>query len=586
VYFRKEGRGLGEVTKFLVYNARKRQQGGDRAEQYFARTECVAGVQDMRFQELMPDVLHWLGVRKIHRLVSMSNAKYDAIVKAGIEVEQRLRIPDELVPLDAQVEIDAKMAAGYFTDGRVPDTGTLAKPKGTRTGVSAAGRPSAVAHLRRPATIRERCANILAAGLGGGLTHFRVEPSRLPPGRRLRGGGHAPAPSRTRHSLSQPVASSGRRRRGSRRRARGRAEPRARGRARARKNRPDRHECPARRGRRGDVALSGRAKPVRRSRAPRASPWRAFGCSRPGSSRAIRRAPGGLTAAAMMDPRGEPDGPRLPGVGSDPLAGLDGRVGLLKRLGRAMKGTPHLFDALRGRATQSRLDAPVILEAVLEVLEEIWPERMELDGVGLGDTWPHPAAAGSGPSAGLVPLHKLSQWLAYSLVEPLEDAGMSVSGLDQLTGLAEYRTGGLFVDLDVLVPKHPDVTGVTHAPDSQVIVEWRALTVALLDRLAPLVAARLGLKPDRASPDQGPGRRHLGGRPRAGRRPARRSATDSSRERRHVVLTGRPSHVQSRPRHRPPAGPSTSSADAHEEHEHVGISESIDRGSACCWPTR
>ena len=130
VYFRKEGRGLGEVTKFLVYNARKRQQGGDRAEQYFARTECVAGVQDMRFQELMPDVLHWLGVRKIHRLVSMSNAKYDAIVKAGIEVEQRLRIPDELVPLDAQVELDAKMAAGYFTDGRVPDSGTPAKPKG------------------------------------------------------------------------------------------------------------------------------------------------------------------------------------------------------------------------------------------------------------------------------------------------------------------------------------------------------------------------------------------------------------------------------------------------------------------------
>ena len=130
VYFRKEGRGLGEVTKFLVYNARKRQQGGDRAEQYFARTECVAGVQDMRFQELMPDVLHWLGVRKIHRLVSMSNAKYDAIVKAGIEVEQRLRIPDELVPLDAQVELDAKMAAGYFTDGRVADSGTLAKPKG------------------------------------------------------------------------------------------------------------------------------------------------------------------------------------------------------------------------------------------------------------------------------------------------------------------------------------------------------------------------------------------------------------------------------------------------------------------------
>ncbi|HEY2993162.1 MAG TPA: hypothetical protein VGM22_10130, partial [Methylomirabilota bacterium] len=116
VYFRKEGRGLGEVTKFLVYNARKRQPGGDTAEQYFARTECVAGVQDVRFQELMPDVLHWLGVRKIHRLVSMSKAKYEAIVKSGIEVAQRVRIPEALVPPDAQVEIDAKTAAGYFTD--------------------------------------------------------------------------------------------------------------------------------------------------------------------------------------------------------------------------------------------------------------------------------------------------------------------------------------------------------------------------------------------------------------------------------------------------------------------------------------
>jgi GTP cyclohydrolase II len=130
VYFRKEGRGLGEVTKFLVYNARKRQAGGDRAEQYFARTECVAGVQDMRFQELMPDVLHWLGVRTIHRLVSMSNMKHEAIVAAGIEVGERVAIPDALVPPDARVEMDAKRAAGYFTDGDVPDPSDLTKPMG------------------------------------------------------------------------------------------------------------------------------------------------------------------------------------------------------------------------------------------------------------------------------------------------------------------------------------------------------------------------------------------------------------------------------------------------------------------------
>ena len=129
-YSRKEGRALGEVTKFLVYNARKRQEGGDTADQYFARTECVAGVQDMRFQELMPDVLHWLGITKIHRLVSMSNMKYDAITGSGIEVGERVNIPDELIPADARVEIDAKMAAGYFTPGPVPDAEELKKAKG------------------------------------------------------------------------------------------------------------------------------------------------------------------------------------------------------------------------------------------------------------------------------------------------------------------------------------------------------------------------------------------------------------------------------------------------------------------------
>jgi len=114
VYNRKEGRALGEVTKFLVYNARKRQEGGDQAATYFERTECVAGVQDARFQQLMPDVLHWLGIRRIERFVSMSNMKYDAIVGSGIEIGERVPIPDELVPDDAKVEIEAKKAAGYY----------------------------------------------------------------------------------------------------------------------------------------------------------------------------------------------------------------------------------------------------------------------------------------------------------------------------------------------------------------------------------------------------------------------------------------------------------------------------------------
>ena len=128
VYNRKEGRALGEVTKFLVYNARKRDPGGDTAAAYFERTECVAGVQDVRFQDLMPDVFHWLGITKIDRFISMSNMKYDALMAQGIKIGEQVPIPDELIPTDAQVEMDAKKSAGYFTDATVsvPDniTGT------------------------------------------------------------------------------------------------------------------------------------------------------------------------------------------------------------------------------------------------------------------------------------------------------------------------------------------------------------------------------------------------------------------------------------------------------------------------------
>ncbi|PYO47421.1 MAG: DUF1688 domain-containing protein, partial [Candidatus Rokuibacteriota bacterium] len=313
--------------------------------------------------------------------------------------------------------------------------------------MSAAGRPSAVAHLRRPATIRERCANILATGLGGGLTHFRVEPSRLPQvadfvaavTRRRYPGLAIPYHSRWRHLDAGGVA---------RVAALGAALSRlpAAERARAKIDLIV-----------TSVLLDAGAGETWRFREEQTG--QTFARSEGLAVASFRMFEAGLfssdpsrpwrtDAAVLMDLEESRMARGFQASAANPLAGLDGRVGLLKRLGRAMKGAPHLFDALRGRATQSCLDAPNILEAVLEALEEIWPERIELDGVGLGDTWPHPAAAGSGPSAGLVPLHKLSQWLAYSLVEPLEEAGLSISGLDQLTGLAEYRNGGLFVDLD------------------------------------------------------------------------------------------------------------------------------------------
>ena len=130
VYNRKEGRALGEVTKFLVYNARKRQQGGDTAAKYFERTECVAGVQDARFQELMPDVFHWLGITRIDRFASMSDMKHGALTAQGIEVLERLDIPPGLIPDDAHVEIEAKKAAGYYTSGDAPDSEALDQVRG------------------------------------------------------------------------------------------------------------------------------------------------------------------------------------------------------------------------------------------------------------------------------------------------------------------------------------------------------------------------------------------------------------------------------------------------------------------------
>lgn len=129
-YYRKEGRALGEVTKFLVYNARKRQEGGDSASTYFHRTECVAGVEDARFQELMPDILHFFGITKIHNLHSMSNMKYDAIIKSGIEVVNRISIPENLIPADAKVEIEAKKAKGYFNAGEKKSAEELKNVKG------------------------------------------------------------------------------------------------------------------------------------------------------------------------------------------------------------------------------------------------------------------------------------------------------------------------------------------------------------------------------------------------------------------------------------------------------------------------
>ncbi len=190
------------------------------------------------------------------------------------------------------------------------------------------------------------------------------------------------------------------------------------------------------------------------------------------------------------------------------LVGLEGRASLLNRLGAVLESRPDvfasrdtarpggLFDALSARAVHGQIPAAQVLETLLDALGPLWQGRPSLAGVPLGDCWPHPALAGSAPEDGYVPLHKLSQWLSYSLIEPLKIAGITVSDVPALTGLAEYRNGGLFVDLGVLSASDPAMLAKTHWVSDPFVVAWRALTVSLLDRLAPLVTVRLGLAPD------------------------------------------------------------------------------------------
>jgi hypothetical protein len=193
----------------------------------------------------------------------------------------------------------------------------------------------------------------------------------------------------------------------------------------------------------------------------------------------------------------------------NPLTGLEGRAALIARLGKAVLDNPAvfatkdharpggLFDYLASVAGGTPLPAPQVLRSVLHHLGPIWPGRIALDGVSLGDTWRHPAIVRTDPTNGLIPFHKLSQWLTYSLVEPLQDGGVALSDLDGLAGLAEYRNGGLFLDSGVIALRDPAAAGQGHEVGSPLVVEWRALTVALLDRIAPLIRDRLGLDPAR-----------------------------------------------------------------------------------------
>ncbi len=208
-------------------------------------------------------------------------------------------------------------------------------------------------------------------------------------------------------------------------------------------------------------------------------------------------------ALMKLDTRTLRDGFQV--TNDNPLVGLEGRAELLRALGRLVAQRPEIFalhdtprpggffDYLVAKAGGGPIPAPLILSELLLQFGPIWPSRLTLGGVPLGDCWRHPSLSTADATNGLVPLHKLSQWLAYSLIEPLQWAGIAVTDIDGLTGLAEYRNGGLFIDTGVLILRDAADATRQHDVASTLVVEWRALTVALLDRLAIEVRRRLGL---------------------------------------------------------------------------------------------
>ena len=354
----------------------------------------------------------------------------------------------------------------------------------------------AVAELRDARTIRARCQQVLAAGVRGELEHFALALDRLPAAARFTAEVtrarypdlRIPAHSRFAHFDAGGV-------------------PRL-----ARLSSEIAHFDPRERARiLADVAI---ASVLLDAGAGMAWRYREPGLATPQSPLArseglavaslewIRR--GGLSSAGRayhVDARGlaQVDAASLGAAfqlaPDNPLVGVEGRVTLLRALGATLEHRRDVFidarpggliDHLFAIGGDGGLPATAVLAALLDGLSEIWPGRLRLDGVALGDVWAHPAAGGTGASAGLVPLHKLSQWLSYSLLHPLE-------ALNELTGLAEYRNGGLFLDLAVIVPREPGLLERAHEVSSPVVVEWRALTVALLDRVAELVREELGL---------------------------------------------------------------------------------------------
>lgn len=478
VYFQKEGRGLGEVTKFRVYNARKAQEGGDCPEKYFYQTESIAGIRDARFQEMMPDVLVWLGIKRIDWLLSMSSEKYDAIIDAGIEVMQRVPLPDEHVPAGAHVEITAKISAGYESNN--------------------INHEDIMSNLRELKMIRERCHSVLSLARANKTPHFKLDESKLDattdfvievtkknyPDMKI------PYHSRWRHFNEEDTAEL--------------------------KN----------------SWLCGDKEKVRRlidlvtisvfSDAGAGDDWKYVDKRGNEQSRSEGLAlascdmfaDGIFSSDVAVPHRVNAHGLKAMSLKNfckgfqhdskrNPLVGVESRYDLMQRLSKALFEKKEFFggevarpgnivDYILPYVKDGHVSIKVLWRAVIEGFESIWPAS--LSGAKRGDVWVYSRLKKIGtPGSDFVPFHKLSQWLTYSLLEPLESLGITFDDMHLMTGLAEYRNGGLLVDFGVLTLRDQNNHRSGHAPGSELIVEWRALTVCLLDIIAEKMRKKLGM---------------------------------------------------------------------------------------------
>lgn len=496
VYYRKEGRALGEVTKFRVYNARTYQEGGDRPDTYFKMTENIAGIEDARCQELAPDVLKWLGVSKVDKLLSMSKDKYEAITGAGIEVIDRVSMPEDMVPKNAHVEISAKISAGY----------NAFQPSGE----------DGLAQLMTLEAVRNRCNAVLDAASDAGTPHFGVDYDNMDAVvgrvvktiRRNYPSLEVPTHSRFRHFNTGGIS----------------RLPQA----EAGWNTSSVDQLEQCR-RKIDLAVTSVLLD-----AGAGADW-GFVDHRFGGGQRFSRSEGlaigsldmfldGFFAADGVTQHVDAAGLRaisekslsegFQASDANPLIGMEGRTQLMRKLADALEASPmifggekgarpgHLLDHILGHMAEAntpansdkRISVRVLWNAVIDGLGPVFPDP---SGHGIGDAGRHSALTGPDDLDNYVPFHKLAQWLTYSLLDPLESFGIKFVDKWMLTGLAEYRNGGLLIDGGVLKPHDPEALFKEYQVEDEFVVEWRALTVALVDRVAVGVWDRLGLTQDK-----------------------------------------------------------------------------------------